>query len=107
MCGAIARTAGDPAGGMGAGGRLPPILEELVCEDVFSSYSVKQWIAKDDYFLMKVELDVAMESTPEIMDFLGGEGEMSIDITIVYLAYDFNESASIELPPEAENAVQM
>jgi hypothetical protein len=102
----LARTATDPAGGMGAGGRLPPIPEEF-CEDIFSSYSVKQWIAKDDYFLMKVELDAAIESTPEIMDFLGEEGEISIDITIVYLAYDFNESASTKLPPEAENAIEM
>ena len=99
-------TATDPAGGVGAGGRMPPIPEEFA-EDIFSGYSVKQWIAKDDYFLMKVELDADMESTPEIMDFLGEEGEISIDITIVYLAYDFNESASIELPPEAENAIQM
>jgi hypothetical protein len=100
------QTASNPSGGMGAGGRMPPIPDELV-EDIFSSYSVKTWIAKDDYFLMKVELDVAMESTPEVMDYMGEAGEMSIDITIVFLAYDFNEPVTIELPPEAEDAIEM
>ena len=100
------QTATDPSGGTGAGGRVPPMPEEFV-EDIFSSYSVKTWIAKDDYFLMKVELDVAVESTPELMEYIGDEGKISMDITIDYLAYDFNEPASIELPPEAEAAVEM
>ena len=100
------QTATDPSGGMGAGGRVPPMPEEFV-EDIFTSYSVKIWIAKDDYFLMKVELDVAVETTPELMEYIGDEGEISMDITIVYLAYDFNKPVSIELPPEAEDAVEM
>ena len=100
------QTATDPSGGMGAGGRVPPLPEELV-EDVFASYSVKTWIAKDDYFLMKVELDVAVESTPELMEYIGDEGEISMDITIDFLAYDFNQPVTIELPPEAEVALEM
>ena len=85
---------------------MPPIPEEFT-KDIFSSYSVKQWIAKDDYFIMKVELDAVMKSTPEIMAYMGEEGEMSIDITIVFLAYNFNQPITIELPPEAENAIEM
>ena len=100
------QTATDPSGGMGAGGRVPPIPEEFV-EDIFSSYSVKTWIAKDDYFLMQVELDVAVESTPELMEYIGDEGEISMDITIDFLAYDFNQPVTIELPSEAENAIEM
>ena len=100
------RTATDPSGGVGAGGRVPPMPEEFV-EDIFTSYSVKIWIAKDDYFLMKAELDVAVETTPELMEYIGDEGEISMDITIVYFAYDFNEPVTIELPPEAEDAIEM
>lgn len=99
------RTATNPIGGIGPSGVLPPVPEEYL-QDLFSSYSVKQWIAKDTYFLMKAEVDVAMESTPEIMDYVGEEGEIFINITLTFLAYNYNEPVSIELPPEAEEAVE-
>jgi len=93
-------------GGVSAGGVLPPVSEELL-EEVFRSFSVKQWIAKDTYFLMKAEIDMAVESTPELMDYLGEEGEMSMDITLSFLAYNYNQPVSIELPPEAEEATEV
>jgi len=68
---------------------------------------VKQWIAKDTYFLMKAEIDVDVESTAEIMDYLGEEGEMSIDMTLSFLAHNYNQPVTIELPPEAEEAIEM
>jgi len=91
-------------GGVGGGGILP--TEELL-EEVFRSFSVKQWIAKDTYFLMKAEIDMAMETTPELMDYLGEEGEMTIDLTMSLLAYNYNQPVSIELPPEAEEAIEV
>lgn len=90
---------------MGQGGiaelDLPPAPEELL-EDVFHSFSVKQWIAKDTYFLMKTEIDMAMESTPELMEHLGEEVEMSINIALSFLAYNYNQPVTIVLPSEAE-----
>lgn len=96
----------DPTGGTGQAGMLPPVPEELL-QDIFNSFSVKQWISKDNYYLMKVEINMTLESTPELMDYLGEEGETSIDITINFLAYNYNEPVSIVLPPEAEAAIEM
>jgi hypothetical protein len=98
------QTAMDPVGGIGQAGMLSPVPEELL-QDMFSSYSVKQWIAKDIYFLTKVEIDMTIESTPELMDYLGEEGETFLDISINFLANNYNQPVIIELPPEAEEAI--
>jgi hypothetical protein len=99
------QTAMAPVGGIGREGMLPPVPEELLGE-MFSSFSVKQWIARDTSFLMKVEVDMAIESTPELMDYLGEEGETSIDITLIFLAYDYNQPVNIVVPQEAVEATQ-
>ena len=99
------QTAMDPAGGMGRAGMLSPVPEELL-QEMFRSFSVKQWIAKDTYFLMKAEIAMAIETTPEFMDYLGEEVEISMDITLDFLAYNYNQPVSIVLPPEAEEAIE-
>jgi outer membrane lipoprotein-sorting protein len=98
------QTAMDPVGGIGTAGMLPPVPEELL-QKMFSSFSVKQWIAKDTYFLTKVEIDMTIESTPELMNYLGEEGERILDIDIDFQAYNYNQPVTIELPPEAEEAI--
>ena len=99
-----------PAGEVVRGGILSTVTEELL-EEVFRSFSVKQWIAKDTYFLMRVEIDIAMDMTmeenPEIMDYFGQEGEMTMDITLSFLAYNYNQPVSIELPLEAGGLEEM
>ena len=92
-------------GGVNGGGILPPVPEESL-QEIFRSFSVKQWVAKDTYFLMKAEIDMAVELTPEVMSYLGEEGEMSMGITLSFLAYNYNQPVSIVLPPEAEEAVE-
>ncbi len=93
-------------GGVFEGGILPSVPEEFL-QEVFRSFSVKQWIAKDTYFLMKVKIDIVIESTPELMDYLEdeAEGEMMIGLTISLLAYNYNQPVSIVLPQEAEEAI--
>jgi len=83
-------------------GEMPPFTEEM-----FRSFSVKQWVAKDTYFLAKVEIDMTVELTPEAMGFPEEEGVMTMDIAISLLAYDHNQPVSIELPPEAEEAIDV
>ncbi len=92
-------------GGVSAGGVLPPVSEELL-EEVFRNFSVKQWVAKDTYFLMKTEIDMAVESTPEFMAYLGEEGEVTIDLTMSSLAYNYNQPVTIVVPPKAVEATQ-
>lgn len=93
-------------GGVFEGGILPSVPEEFL-QEVFRSFSVRQWIAKDTYFLMKVKIDIVIESTPELMDYLEdeAEGEMIIELTISLLAYNYNLPVSIVLPQEAEEAI--
>jgi len=80
------------------------VREELLSE-MFIDFSVKQWVAKDTYFLMKAEIDMAMQLTSEAMEVQ--EGEMDVNITLSLLAYNYNQPVTIVLPPEAEEAESM
>ena len=95
----------NPVGGIGRAGMLSPVPEELL-EDMFRSFSVKQWIAKDTNFLMKAEIDMVIETTPELKDYLGEEVDVSVDITLIFLVYNYNKPVSIELHPEAVESTQ-
>jgi hypothetical protein len=90
---------------LGFGGEmgLPELTEEILDASSYS-FSFKQWIAKDTYFLTKVEIDMSIELTAEAMEV--EEGEASIDSTMTMLAYNYNQPVSIELPPEAEEAIE-
>ena len=79
----------------------PPDVTEEYLQEIFRSFSIKQWVAKDTYFLMKAQIDIATEFPPE------EPGPSTIDIAMVLLSYNYNEPVSIELPPEAEEAVEM
>jgi len=100
------QTAMDPVGGVGRAGMLAPVPEDLL-EEIFRSFSVQQWIARDTYFLMKAEIDMAIETTPELMDYLGEEEEISLDITISFLAYNYNQPVTIVVPQEALEAIEV
>ena len=100
------------AGGFTGGVPGAPTIPEELIQEVFSDFTVKQWIAKDTYFLMKAEIDTVIKLTSEFMDYLGEEGlgekgEMSADITLSFLAYNYNQPVSIVLPPEAEEAIEV
>lgn len=81
-------------------------IPEESLQDIFQTFSVKQWIDKDTYFLTKAEIDMVMELTPEDMGYPEEEGVMTIDIAMNFWGYDYNQPVSIELPPEAEEAVE-
>jgi hypothetical protein len=85
---------------------MPDIAPELL-DEIFQSYSAKQWVAKDSYFIMKVEIVMAMELTPQLMGIPEGEGEASLDVVMTMLVHDYNQSLSIELPPGAEDVIEM
>lgn len=86
-----------------AGMGMPAVAEEAL-QEALTNFSVKQWIAKDTYFLTKSEIDMSIEMIPELMDIMGGEGMMTMDITVSFLSYDHNQPISIEVPPEALEA---
>jgi hypothetical protein len=87
-----------------------PAIAEEVLREAFASFSVKQWVTKDTYFLTKSEIDISMELTPEVKDAIGIGGELAgmrtTNIVASWLFYDYNQ-VSIELPPEAEEAIEV
>ena len=85
---------------------IPDVAEEFL-EEMFRSFSVKQWVATDTYFLMKAEIDMAVELTPEAMGFPKEEGVITMDMSMVLLSYNYNQPVSIVLPPGAEEAIEM
>lgn len=85
---------------------LPDVEEEFI-QEMFRDFSVKQWIAKDTYFLMKAEIDMSVELTPEAMGYPEEEGAMTMNIKMSLLCYNYNQPVSIVLPPEAEEATDM
>jgi len=87
-------------------GEMPAVSEEFI-QEMFRSFSIKQWVAKDTYFLTKAEINMAVELTPEAMGFPEEEGVLTMDIAMDFLAYNYNQPVSIVLPPEAEEAVEM
>lgn len=100
------QTAMNPVGGVGQAGMLAPVPEELL-EDMFRSFSVKEWVAKDTYLIMKAEIDMAIETTPEFKEYLGEEVEVFLDITISFLSYNYDQPVTIVVPEEALEAREM
>ena len=88
--------------GMAGMPTLPFNMGELV-----SDVSVRQWFAKETFFLRKAEIHMVMSITPEAMGAPEGEGGVTVEMDIDMSAYDHNEPVSIELPEEAKNATEM
>ena len=80
-------------------------VAEDILQEMFRSFSVKQWVAKDTYFLTKAEVIMALELPPEDMGL--EEGQVTMDVTTSILVYSHNQPVSIALPPEAEEAEEM
>jgi hypothetical protein len=76
-------------------------------QDMFRSFSVKQWVAKDTYFLVKAVIDMSLELTAEAMGLSEEEGAIAMDMSLDLLVYDYNQPVSIVLPPEAATAMDI
>lgn len=89
--------------GLAAAGDAPAIPEDSMA-DVFRSVSVKQWVAKDSYLLVRAVTELSLALTPELMGAPEEVGKATMDITMDLLLRDHNRPVSIVLPPEAEEA---
>ncbi len=76
-------------------------------DTIADGISVKLWISKDTYFLTRVEYDIALDIAPEDLGMPEEEGKVTADMAMSFDIYEINEPVSIELPPEAEDAVEM
>jgi hypothetical protein len=87
------------------GEEMLPDIDVESFQDIFKYFSLKQWIAKDTYFLIKAEMNIAMELTPETLSYPEEDGLMTMDIAMYLLAYNYNQPVSIVLPDGAEEAI--
>jgi hypothetical protein len=71
--------------------------------EIIQDFSVKQWYAKDTYYMIKSAMDFSMYITPELVGE-EGEGEVSASVNLGMNAYDYDEPVSIVLPEEAREA---
>jgi hypothetical protein len=85
---------------------MPDIAAELI-RKMYDNISVTYYIAKDTHFIMSSSVVMHLELTPEDLGFPEEEGSMTMDITADMLAFDYNQPVSIELPPEAEDAIEV
>jgi len=83
--------------------------EELATiSDVFKEFTYVCYIAKDSNLLKKMVVDMVMEFTPEQAGASTGDFDtMMMEIRMDMYLYDHNEPFSINLPDEAENAIEM
>jgi hypothetical protein len=77
-------------------------LSQFNFTDAIKDMSFKQWIAQDDYLILKSETNVTIEMTPED---IGVDTEkfqkVAMEQNTVMVFYDYNEPVSITLPAEA------
>jgi hypothetical protein len=76
-------------------------------QDIFKDLSYTVWISKDDSLMKKMDINMTVELTPSQVDVKETEfDKMTMKIDMEMTMTDFNESVSIVLPEEAENAVE-
>lgn len=75
---------------------VPTLEEETIIRDIARNYSAKQWITIDNFLLCKAAMDMEMTIS-----------DTTMDITMTLVISDYNQPVSIELPPEAENAIEV
>ena len=82
-------------------------MEQLFQEIAFGC-SAKQWIAQDTYFLVKSEMGLSFEIDAEDWGIPVEEGgSISMVLTMDMQCYDYNQPVVIDLPPEAEEAIEV
>ena len=83
-------------------------FSQLNLADLFKEMSVKEWIAKDTYWVMKAEVAALLEMRPEDLGYTEDDFEkMTIDTNTGLTFYDYNQPVDITLPPAALDAEEV
>jgi hypothetical protein len=92
-------------------------MMETVWNDMVEKYTMRLWVAKDTLYPAKTEMGIEMtmdaETIATIMEATEGQKEefedfyLHVDMTMTAFMHDYNAPISIELPPEAEDAVDL
>ena len=82
-------------------------IELTDMESLLSSMSFKVWVAKDTYYLMKARMVMTVELPSEALGAPEGDDHMTINLTLNMEASQYNQSIDIELPAEAQSALDL
>jgi hypothetical protein len=73
---------------------------------LISNLSIKVWAAKGTSYVTKIEMGLSANIPSEVLGgTAGGEG-LDVNLTITMQFSKFNDSVSIQLPAEAQNAAE-
>lgn len=77
-------------------------------QDVFKELSYTVWIAQDTKLMKKLNMAMLLEMTAEQAGSNASDfDKMTLDLNMNMLMKHYNESVSIDLPDEAQNATEM
>ena len=90
----------------GESGVLPEdIPSREAFQEMFQRLTIKQWYAKDTYYLIRTTVEAVIVINEDMMGG-EGEGEGTIDIALEMNLSDYNQPVSIILPEEAKAALE-
>jgi hypothetical protein len=81
--------------------------DELV-EDMFKELDYRLWVTKDTKQIRKMKMTMSLEMTSEQVGMSGADFDiMTLDVDLEMEIKDYNKPVSINLPDEAEDAIEM
>jgi len=83
-------------------------LSSLDLAELYQELTVKEWVAKDSYWLQRTEVEIIMEFRPGDVGAADDDFEkMSIDIGMTMRFYAYDQPFTVVLPPEALEAEEV
>jgi len=83
-------------------------LSSLDLAELYQELTVKEWVAKDSYWLQRTEVEITMEFRPGDVGAADDDFEkMSIDIGMTMRFYAYDQPFTVVLPPEALEAEEV
>lgn len=84
----------------------PELADVPSIANMVNHLSVVVWVAKDTSFVTKIQIEAMAHVTPEALGQTANGDALDINLTFTMEASNINEPVSIELPAEAQNAVE-
>jgi hypothetical protein len=78
--------------------------ETIETDELIKDVSMKMWIVKDTFFPTKIVEETGMVASSAGLQLsqLGQAFDVTIDVQLELLAYDYNQNLTIDLPQELE-----
>lgn len=90
----------NQTGDQGSQTKLPNL------KDLIKDMSFKVWVAKDTSFLTQAKIELTVNITPEALGQPANGDSLTVTVNLTMNASNFNQSVSIQLPAEAQNATE-